>query len=143
MEETILSCEVLDFERSFIMNLTSGKLLLFKLHANRSNVIYYEDQEELPTKLFRNEVQEDKILDWKSLPVHQDLSRSRFDELNGNASQFLPTLGKIPRAWLKERGYPEADLDKKWILMEEIIDILEAPFCFGGKFRWGTTEFIA
>ncbi|MBN3519792.1 DUF814 domain-containing protein [Algoriphagus lutimaris] len=127
LNETILSCEVIDFERSFIMKLTSGKLLLFKLHANRSNVIYYEDQKELPTKIFRNEIQEDKKLDWNNLKVYQELSRSRFDELNGNAAQFLPTLGKIPRAWLQERGYPESDLDKKWALMEEIIDILEAP----------------
>ncbi|WP_296703080.1 NFACT RNA binding domain-containing protein [Algoriphagus sp.] len=127
LEETINSCEVLSFERSFIFRLNSGKILLFKLHANRSNVLLFETDQKSPFRIFRNEISEDKNLDWKSLLVSLELTRERFDQLGGNASQFLPTLGKIPRSWLKEKGYPNLELDKKWELMEEIRDLLEAP----------------
>lgn len=125
--DTIKSCRVLSFERAFIFELNSGKILLFKLHGNRSNVLLYEKEEVAPLKLFRNEITEDRILDWKSLEQDLDLSRERFDSLEGNASQFLPTLGTVPRSWLKERGYPEADLKTKWSLMQDLLDILDTP----------------
>lgn len=127
LNSTIESCEVLNFERSFIFKLSSGKTLLFKLHANRSNILLYETEQTLPIRVFRNEISEDKQLDWKSLPETLELTRQRFNDLDGNASQFLPTLGKTPRSWLKEKGYQDADLDRKWELMEEIIDLLDAP----------------
>ncbi|MBN3583488.1 DUF814 domain-containing protein [Algoriphagus aestuarii] len=124
---TIESCEVIPFERSFIFRLSEGKILLFKLHANRSNILFYEEHAETPKYIFRQVISEDRELDWKTLAVDLDLSKNRFEELDGNASQFLPTLGKIPRAYLKDRAYPDSDLEKKWQLMEEMIDILDTP----------------
>ncbi|MDI1322956.1 MAG: NFACT RNA binding domain-containing protein [Algoriphagus sp.] len=125
--DTIKSCRVLSFERAFIFELTSGKVLLIKLHGNRSNILLYEKDGVSPLKLFRNEISEDKDLDWRSLDQILDLSQERFESLEGNASQFLPTLGTVPRAWLKERGYPEADLETKWALMQDLLDILDTP----------------
>ncbi len=125
--DRIVSCQVLDFERAFYFKLTSGKILLFKLHGNRSNIMLYENAADKPLRIFRNDLVEDKEILLESLPKNLDLSRSRFEDLQGNAVQFLPTLGKIPRAWLKDRGYPEAELDRKWELMQEMIDMLESP----------------
>lgn len=125
--EEIVGCRVLKFERAFYFSLGSGKILLFKLHANRSNVLLYEKEGTTPIKLFRNGVTEDRDLDWHSLNKNYDLSWESFEKLAGNASQFLPTLGAIPRNWLKERGYPEADLQSKWDLMQELLDMLETP----------------
>jgi predicted ribosome quality control (RQC) complex YloA/Tae2 family protein len=115
------------YERAFYFELESGKKLVFKLHGNRSNVLLYQKDQSTPSLLFRNEISEDKELDCKSLEKPLDLSQAHFVELHGNASQFLPTLGSIPRAWLKERGYPEAEIGEKWILMQELLDILNSP----------------
>jgi len=125
--DTIEKCGVFNFERAFFFDLDSGKKLVFKLHGNRSNVLLYQKDSETPSLLFRNEIKEDKELDWKRLDRHLDLSHERFLELEGNASQYLPTLGSIPRVWLKENGYPEAEIDQKWHLMEELLDILDSP----------------
>lgn len=125
--DSILKCAVFSFERAFYFDLESGKKLVFKLHGNRSNVLLYQKEEATPSLLFRNEIREDKELDWKSLEKPLDLSREHFVELEGNASQFLPTLGTIPRAWLKERGYPEAEIEEKWSLMQDLLDILDTP----------------
>lgn len=118
---------VFSFERAFYFELESGKRLVFKLHGNRSNVLLYQNESETPSLLFRNEIKEDKELNWSSLERYLDLSNDRFLELEGNAAQFLPTLGSIPRAWLKERGYPEAEINQKWELMQELLDILDSP----------------
>ncbi|WP_339753709.1 NFACT RNA binding domain-containing protein [Algoriphagus aquimarinus] len=125
--EEIIGCNVLSFERAFYFSFRSGKTLLFKLHANRSNVLLYENDAAIPTKLFRNGIVEDRDLDWKSLSISYDLSWESFEKLEGNASQFLPTLGAIPRNWLKERGYPDAILTSKWELMQELLEMLETP----------------
>ncbi|HSF55601.1 MAG TPA: NFACT RNA binding domain-containing protein [Algoriphagus sp.] len=125
--DSIQKCGVFSFERAFYFDLESGKKLVFKLHGNRSNVLLYQKEELSPTLLFRNEIREDKELDWESLEKHLELSFERFLELEGNASQFLPTLGTIPRAWLKEKGYPEATIEKKWALIQDLLDILDTP----------------
>lgn len=123
----IISCQVLTFERAFIFNLESGGILLFKLHGNRSNILFYQAGEKVASRVFRNAISEDKDLDWQILNREMDLSKDRFWELDGNASQFLPTLGAIPRAWLKERNYLSSSIETKWQLMEEVLDILDSP----------------
>ncbi|TXE12344.1 NFACT RNA binding domain-containing protein [Algoriphagus aquimarinus] len=123
----IVGCTVLSFERAFYFSLSSGKTLLFKLHANRSNVLLYEKNTATPVKLFRNGIVEDRDLDWNSLNKKYDLSWDSFEKLEGNASQFLPTLGAIPRNWLKGRGYPDENISAKWELMQELLEMLETP----------------
>ncbi|AMQ57391.1 NFACT RNA binding domain-containing protein [Algoriphagus sanaruensis] len=125
--DIIESFSTISFERAFWMNLKSGKRVLFKLHGNRSNLILFEANQDFPSLLFRNEISEDKTLNPDSLEKHQDLSWDQFQSVDGNASIFLPTLGKVPRQWLKEKGYPEADLHRKWMLMQELLDMLDTP----------------
>ncbi|PZX61218.1 putative ribosome quality control (RQC) complex YloA/Tae2 family protein [Algoriphagus ratkowskyi] len=125
--DKINECVVLSFERAFYFKLSSGKILLFKLHANRSNVLLYEKNRTAPLKLFRNGIAEDRELDWAALNKTNELTWESFQELEGNASKFLPTLGAIPRNWLKDKGYPEADLQSKWTLMQELLDMLDTP----------------
>jgi predicted ribosome quality control (RQC) complex YloA/Tae2 family protein len=125
--DRIVRCSVFNFERAFYFDLQSGSKLVFKLHGNRSNILFYPKEQDRPTSIFRNEIREDRDLDWRSLEKDLDLSHQHFLDLEGNASQFLPTLGTIPRAWLKERGYPEASLEIKWNLMQDLLDLLDTP----------------
>ena len=127
ISEKVTEVEVLEFERAFTIRFASGKLLLFKLHGSRSNILLYSDADGMPTEVFRHELKEDKELRIPQLRNPLELDRKRFEDLGGNASQFLPTLGKVPRQWLKNRGYISASLEQKWQLMEELIDMLEHP----------------
>ncbi|HAZ23782.1 MAG TPA: hypothetical protein DCY95_03205, partial [Algoriphagus sp.] len=95
--------------------------------GNRSNVLHYQSGNKLPIRVFRNEFVEDKSLYWPDLEKPLDLSQEQFFRLEGNASQFLPTLGKIPREWLKERGYIQATINQKWALMQELLDMIDSP----------------
>lgn len=125
--QKIKTIKVLQFERSYFFLFESGDRLLFKLHGNRSNVLLYPTGSELPNQNYRKELKEDWGLSWETLEKNLDMSLGNFQELGGNASQFLPTLGPIPRAWLKERKYPESSISEKWGLMQELIDLLESP----------------
>lgn len=125
--DAIKFCRVLNFERGFILGFSSGKILLFKLHGTRSNILLYQKEAISPSSLFRNELIEDRIIDWRALEKDHDLTKERFDKLEGNALQFLPTLGTELRGWLKERGYPDSNLSQKWSLMQELLDLIETP----------------
>ncbi|TNF41230.1 MAG: hypothetical protein EP311_07570, partial [Cytophagales bacterium] len=114
LNDQILEVKVMDYERAFYFQLNSGKKLVFKLHGNRSNVLLYSEEGSPPLLLFRNEISEDKDLLFGKLSNPLDISWERFKSLEGNASQFLPTLGPEPRKWLKEKGYPELNLEEKW-----------------------------
>src|SRR5690554_5209879 len=116
IDETVHEVKVLEFERAFTIRFLSGKTLLFKLHGTRSNILYFLQGEEQPSALFRHELKEDASLRIDELRNFIGLDWGRFTELEGNASKFLPTLGNIPRQWLKQNGYLEATLEGKWEL---------------------------
>lgn len=127
IHERVLEVQVLDFERAFIIRFSSGKVLLFKMHGTRSNILFFRKEEELPVSLFRNELQEDVKIKIDALRKSLTLNKEHFIKLDGNASKYLPTLGKIPRAWLKSHGYVTATLEEKWNLMEMVLDMLDSP----------------
>lgn len=118
---------LLAFERAFHLELDSGMLLLFKMHGSRSNILLYPSLQERPIRLFRKELAEDRQLFVSELEKPLSLDWDRFVSLDGNASQFLPTLGKLPRAWLKARGYLSAGLETRFRLIGELLDLLDSP----------------
>jgi len=126
--EQIQSCRAFSNERALKFELSSEKVLVLKLQGNRSNCLLYLPDKKEPNLIFRNAISEDKTLDWKSLDRELNLSLEHFIFLEGNVSQFLPTLGPVPRAWLKEKGYLDKTLTEKWNLIEELIDLLDSPF---------------
>ncbi len=118
---------LLDYERAFYLEFESGPLLLFKMHGSRSNILLFHSKEGNPEKLFRKDLREDQNITIPELEKPLLLNWERFVAVEGNASQFLPTLGKLPRAWLKDHGYLEADLESRFQLMLQVIDLLDSP----------------
>ncbi|RZS97029.1 putative ribosome quality control (RQC) complex YloA/Tae2 family protein [Cecembia calidifontis] len=116
------------FERAFRIDFVSGDCLVFKLHGTRSNVLFYPNASLIPSVLFRNELKDDWKLKLDEIDAYLDLSFEHFEYLEGNASKFLPTLGKIPREWLKNKGYIEGGLLQKWQLMADVMDMLDVPY---------------
>lgn len=125
--QRITEVEVILFDRTFVIHFENRERLLFKMHGNRSNVLLYPAGEALPSESFLSGQKEDLLINYSDLAKSLDLSYESFLRQEGNASKFLPSLGAIPRAWLKERGYPEASLEDKWGLMETLLDYLESP----------------
>ncbi|MGY6559877.1 MAG: NFACT RNA binding domain-containing protein [Nitritalea sp.] len=128
LEKNIEDVAAMPHERAFQLLLSGGSVLLFKLHGTRANVLFFESADAPAAQLlFRNELKEDHEVPLHHFSKELDLSREHFNALGGHAGQFLPTLGKIPRQWLKERGYPDASVDEKWELLQELLDMLSVP----------------
>ena len=125
--DSIAAIKVFNNERAFYIRFLSGKHLVFKMHGSRSNILFYPSPEGPPTQLFRNELKDDYQLIFEELDRALDLSFEQFAALDGNASQFLPTLGKTPREWLKNRGYIQAGLQGRWAMIQELLDMLDSP----------------
>ncbi len=123
----IMAIDPIKFERAFLIKLSDNSSLLFKLHGTRSNILYYHSGSKTPGLLFRNELKDDKEILINELAKELTLDYETFQSLEGNASKFLPTLGKIPREWLKTNGYLEVGLAEKWHLMTNLLDMLESP----------------
>lgn len=126
--EKIRKIHLFEYERAFSVQFDSGKQLLFKMHGSRSNVLYFDAELSPPGQIFRNELQDDWKLTPEALETPLDLTKERLIALEGNASQFLPTLGKVPREWLKQAGYLEADMDKRYNLLLEVLDMLDSSY---------------
>jgi predicted ribosome quality control (RQC) complex YloA/Tae2 family protein len=125
--QTIVDIREFINERAFKIEFLSGDCLVFKLHGTRSNVLFYPKFAVFPSNLFRNELRDDKQLHLEQIDRSLITDFEEFKNLEGNASKFLPTLGKIPREWLKENGYIEADLQQRWVLIEALLELLQTP----------------
>src|SRR5690606_26558098 len=127
ISETIVTVEVLEYERAFTIPPASAKALLFKLHGPSSNILFYPDHGSHPSSFFRHQHKDDPGIKTDELSSPLDCGWERLVEPNGNASLLLPTLGKLLRLWLKERAYIDADMGLKWQLMQEVMDMLVDP----------------
>ncbi|WP_162055544.1 NFACT RNA binding domain-containing protein [Pontibacter pamirensis] len=112
-------------ERSFCLKLSGGLLLLFKLFGNRSNIILYQDS--VPLELLHNKLSSDADLDPLQMdrPMAQDYEA--FVAAQGNIRKVYPTFGDIPAAYLEERNYSQLPLEAKWELVQDMLEMLEAP----------------
>lgn len=112
-------------ERSFYLKFTGSYILLFKLFGNRSNVILYQD--EVPLELFHNKFSGDADLD----PLHMDRPLAQnyeaFVGAQGNLRKVYPTFGDLPVAYLEERGYSQQPVQQQWEMVQEMLELLEAP----------------
>ena len=130
--------EVVQFknERSFLITLKEEWSLLFKMHGNRSNILLLKKNE--PFALFKNKLAKDWNLNPEELHRELTASEEEFRELDGNYKKLLPTLGKIPAAYLEEKNYQQLSIEEQWQLFTGMLQLLEQAHEFylieeGGK----------
>lgn len=112
-------------ERSFLVELENSWGLLFKMHGTRANLLLMHDG--ITYALFNNKLVKDQSISIQGL--HRNLSRDyeAFRENNGNYKILYPTLGKLPEAFFREKGYDEMALEEKWKFFNTVLDRLENP----------------
>ena len=86
--ERVMQVKILEFERAFSIHFYSGKVLLFKMHGTRSNILLFPANDALSSSMFRNELKEDASITIGALQNPLLLDRTRFELLEGNASLF-------------------------------------------------------
>lgn len=110
-------------ERAFLLELENEKSILFKMHGNRSNLIYCKNKQ--PVALFNNRLQQDLNIDPLTLdrPIQQDYEN--FVQHEGNYKKLFPTFGKTVKEYLDQQNYIELPTEKKWQLIQQVLEELE------------------
>ncbi|MEP2667531.1 MAG: NFACT RNA binding domain-containing protein [Cyclobacteriaceae bacterium] len=114
-------------ERSFALNFEKGYSLIFKMHANRANVLLAKDEQVI--KIFRNQFAADSQLTFADLNRTIDWSKESFFENRNNLKQLYPTLGKVVWNYLQEKGFNPED-SKSWTLLNDTLRLLQHPLFY-------------
>ena len=117
-----------DNERSFALRLSESRDILFKMHANRSNIIVLEGGK--VTDLFRNNIIADLNIKLEALDRQIDWSREAFDNHTGDLKSLYFTFGKVVWRYLNEFGFAAKHQDEKWVAIRNLKTLLENPSFF-------------
>lgn len=112
-------------ERSFALNLSDDQHVLFKMHANRSNAVIFENGN--ATDVFRNNLPADQNLQLNGLDRNIDRSRQAFMEHIQNPRSLYFTFGKVVWRYLEEHGFSSKTDEEKWQAIQDVFAILEKP----------------
>jgi predicted ribosome quality control (RQC) complex YloA/Tae2 family protein len=121
----VLGVRQYDNERSFSLELEEKKLLLFKMHGNRSNVILFEDGQ--ADELFRNNLPGDAEINPDTLDRQIDWSSGNFLNRHTEPEKLYFTFGKVVWLYLREKGFYESSGDQQWTMIREVLEQLEKP----------------
>jgi predicted ribosome quality control (RQC) complex YloA/Tae2 family protein len=115
-------------ERSFLLTLSDGFSFLFKMHGNRSNILFFEG--ETIHSLFRSGLEADEQIELNSLDRKIDWSRQAFEQNISNLPGHYFTFGKLVWKYLDALGFKEKSADEKWSMIQNLLTILNAPSFF-------------
>jgi predicted ribosome quality control (RQC) complex YloA/Tae2 family protein len=115
-------------ERAFALELENGLALVFKMHGNFANVLLAKGDEVI--SVFKNQLKNDFVLKLSQLDKQIDFSKESFLKNSDQLPIAYFTLGKVTFDYLREKGFDEMNLEGKWNLFQETIQLLERPNYF-------------
>jgi len=115
-------------ERCFAILLEDDRIFLFKMHGNRSNIIFFTNEE--TPDLFKSKFPDDVQLDPQKLDREIDWSWDTFARLAGKPENLYFTFGRVVWNYLDRQGFESADLREKWELINKTRAQLEHPSFF-------------
>lgn len=121
----ITSIRQFENERSFALELTESKMLLFKMHGNRSNIILFENN--AIKDLFRKTIVADQNIKLQDLDRAIDWSYEYFLAHHQKIKSTYFTFGKIIWDYLEEKQFESMAPENKWPVIQEILHQLEQP----------------
>lgn len=124
----VASVRQFENERSFALVLSDGQMLVFKMHANRTNVLLFK--EGAVADLFRKNLTADANLNIATLDRTIDWSYERFKGCANDLRALYFTFGKIVWRYLDEHGFQEKDMEEKWSAIQSVLDMLQHPVYF-------------
>lgn len=108
-------------ERAFAIQFDTVSLL-FKMHGNRSNLVLFENG--VLKELFKNSLRQDRMLQMDKLDRPIERSPELFTD-NPDYKYFYPTFGAVPAAYLSELQFDQQTTEKKWQILQQLVEQLE------------------
>jgi len=112
-------------ERSFALHFEKDYSLVFKMHANRSNVLLVRSGKVI--QIFRNQFKADLEIDPDTLHKTIDWSEGAFLNSMDKLQLTYPTFGKDVWRYLEEQGFETLNPREKWRLLQTTVNQLNDP----------------
>jgi predicted ribosome quality control (RQC) complex YloA/Tae2 family protein len=106
-----------DNERSFLIELTDGLGLLFKMYGNRSNIILFQDGVVLG--IFRNHLVADLEIQLNTLDRSLDWNFDYFKKNEFDIRKAFFTISNDSWEYLESQGWETLDIEMKWNLLHK------------------------
>ncbi len=125
INHTIVAIKQFENERCFALTFSNDWKLLFKMHGNRSNVISYDEHDQIK-HVFNSKLKKDYEIDLKHLdrPINQ--SKASFEAHEGDLKIIFPTFGKEVLTFLKNHNYESQSIEEKWRLVNGVLSQLNS-----------------
>jgi predicted ribosome quality control (RQC) complex YloA/Tae2 family protein len=123
--QRVASVRCFDNERSVALTLSNNLTLLFKMHANRSNVVLFEHNAVMA--LFRNNLPADEGLDLSALDRTIDWSHEAFIQHQHNLGALYFTFGKVVWKYLAQQDFDTQPAEIRWQMIQAVRALLDKP----------------
>jgi predicted ribosome quality control (RQC) complex YloA/Tae2 family protein len=117
------------YERAFYLFFDNGFKLLFKLFGNRSNLILFEDNNQIRF-LYKKNLAQDRQISLQNIDRNEDHSFDDFINQGMDLQKTFFTLGKIAGKYLNEKGYERLSPEEKYQLIQNTLAYLLNPEYF-------------
>ncbi len=125
LNEQVIDISLFENERSFSIHFGGEKMMLFKMHGNRANIIAYGKGKAY--KLFKNNFPNDLTLDPDMLNRTLKQTKQALEAADGNYLKVFPTFGKLIKKYLKHIKYDELGAAYQWDVLKTISTDLNNP----------------
>lgn len=123
--QRVASVRCIENERSIALTLSNNLTLLFKMHANRSNVLLFEHNAVIA--LFRNNLPADEGLDLSTIDRTIDWSYEAFIQHPDNPGALYFTFGKVTWKYLARQGFDTQPPAVRWQMIQDVRALLDTP----------------
>ena len=110
-------------ERAFHVAFRNETMLLFKMHGNRSNIIYFDKKQ--GAHLFKQKLVPDKLIEPKLLERPITLSIGLYLNANGYTDLY-PTFGKHVKSYLEAKSFERLEKTEQWYFLQDLVNGMES-----------------
>ncbi|MCC3159863.1 NFACT RNA binding domain-containing protein [Hymenobacter sp. 15J16-1T3B] len=114
---------VLPNDRVLQLHFRSGGALWLKLFGPHANAVFYPAPA-APAQLFQQRFTADAGL--REVPIRPEPSPAHV-AAHPDPARLYPTLGEVPRYWLRQRGYDAAPPAERLALLQAVLALLAQP----------------
>ncbi len=120
---TIAGIEMIPFDRSFFIQFENDKLLLFKMHGRRSNLIGLENGEVIT--IFKNSMAADNEISMENLAGNIDLEAASRSEDVFSLKKAVPVLENSLAKQILDENWLAGSLPERRKAMEDFLHAME------------------
>ena len=137
--KTVSSIYCLPYERCICVELSDAYSILLKMFGHQSNVILCKNEQ--ASQIFRQRLRDDLELGVSTLGRQFQITKDSVAAADWQFATIYPVLGGAIKKYIQAQDYFDLGPDEKWNLIQDILEVLDAPEHFYIENRNGLPAF--